>query len=106
MVERASVVVTLQHPEVLGIDEWRGSRYAVVPALLVRACVREPRIKDDQWDASFRRQRWADTLETFKGWGHAMVEVQSFGIVVGEFLVRPYLITAEQFSALLYQGVV
>lgn len=98
------IVVMLQRPEMLGLEEWWGRGYTVVPASLVLAAIREPRIPDDQWDADYQRGKWAETLKTLRGWGVGMVEVQSFGIVVGEFSVEPYLITAKQFALLRYEG--
>jgi hypothetical protein len=103
MSEKAYVVVQLQCPEALGLDEWKGQRYAVVPAHWVLACLREPDF-DGFWDADHRRSRWQDTMDTLMGWGDAMVEVSTFGIVVGEFLVQPYLVTPEQYAMLRYQG--
>jgi hypothetical protein len=104
MSELASVVVKLRHTEVLGIDEWKGPKSGVAPAFLVLNLVEVPNISDDQWDAEYERKRREDTLQTLAGWGEAMVEVSTFGAVVGEFLVRPYMITQKQYALLRYEG--
>lgn len=78
--------------------------YAVMPAWQVREFVETPRF-DGCWDEDYRREQWAKVEKLLESWGSAMVEVSSFGIVCGDFEVKPYLISAEQFHLLRFKGV-
>jgi len=49
-------VVQLRDCEAIGLDYYNPSS-TVAPAYVVQMLVQEPRIEDDQWDASFSRER-------------------------------------------------
>lgn len=73
---------------------------SVVTASTLLRIIREPKIRDTDWDADYRKEQWEKTLKTLQGWGRSMVEVSPLGMTYGQFSVRLYAISPEQFSLL------
>ena len=104
VIDMDHVVVTLHNCGLIGLSMYDACS-AVVPASAVLALVKKPIIRGDEWDATYREERWEETLKILEEWGSAMVVVKSFGMVCGEFQVFPYLISEDQFFVLYGAGV-
>jgi len=78
-------------------DDYEGCTHMIRPADQVLAFVEKPRDDPDGWNAGFQTSQWEKACKMLKELGNAMVRVQSFGVVVGDFLIRPYFVSPEQY---------
>ena len=72
---------------------------AALPASFVIPFVKDPG-PGDCWVSKNNRSDYEELLKFLESLGHAMVQISPFGIVVGEYLVRPYLISMDEWEAL------
>lgn len=84
----------------IGHDDYEGRTYMVRPAHMVLAYVEKPRDPPDGFMPGFATKKWEEACKMLIDLGNAMVEVQSFGICVGDFMIGPYVISPEQFYLL------
>jgi len=86
--------------EGLGLDPHAMGRRTVVPADVALAFLEEPRIRDTDWNADFCRKQHEAVVKFLTEMDWAMVEIQPFGIVVGDYWVQPYLVSPGQYRAM------
>jgi hypothetical protein len=81
------------------LDDYDPCAYAVVPAWEVLHSLKKPREGDDLV-SKWAMESYEEAKKFLEGLAGAMIEIQPAGVVVGEYHIRPYMITAKQYEML------
>ena len=91
----------------LGLDRYDPARSVVCPAFKVLARLEKPKGDPEEFVTKHALKRYEEALIDLTELREVMVIVEPFGVVVGEYSVRPFLIGPKEYATLCrYMGVV
>lgn len=95
-------VVQFTLPSSLGLSLYDVESSAVLPAYAVMTAIEKPRLPRTEpgWNNEWAWKRYDDVIEELRDLGGAMVEIVAAGAVVGDWIVRPYLIGSHEYRLL------
>jgi hypothetical protein len=82
----------------IGLNSFKGPTSTVVPAIAVLRRIKKPNGDPNEFVTKHALERFEEAQKFLERLGSLMVEVSAFGMVVGEYMVRPYFIRLDEYA--------